>query len=133
MTKVLNSPLPPKMSNIILSINAGSSSLKVSTYGPTADGPKHIATATVSNIKAGPPEFESSQNDLSDKERDTSKIKDHDSALAHILNHLFRLVGKEDITHVCHRVVHGGEYEDRVLITNETLHRLDALSDLAPL
>ena len=121
------------MSNIILSINAGSSSLKVSTYGPTADGPKYIATATVSNIKGEPPEFESSRNDLSDRERDTSKIKDHDSALAHILNHLFRLVGKEDITHVCHRVVHGGEYEDRVLITTETLHQLDALSDLAPL
>jgi hypothetical protein len=83
--------------------------------------------------QSGGPEFESSQNDLSDNERDTSKINDHDSALAHILNHLFRLVGKEDITHVCHRVVHGGEYEDRVLITNETLHHLDNLSDLAPL
>jgi len=101
-------------------------------YGPTVDGPKHITTAALSNIKAVP-EFESSCNDLSDKERDTSKIKDHDSALAHILNHLFRLVGQEDITHVCHRVVHGGEYEDRVLITNETLHYLDNLSDLAPL
>jgi len=120
------------MSNIILSINAGSSSLKVSIYGPTADGPKHIVTATVSNIKAEP-EFESSQNDLSDNEKDTSKIRNHDSALVHILNHLFQLVGKEDITHVCHRVVHGGEYEDRVLVTNETLHHLDDLSDLAPL
>ena len=120
------------MSNIILSINAGSSSLKVSTYGPTADGPKLIVTATVSNIKAEP-EFESSQVNLPDNEKDTSKVKDHDTALAHILRHFFRLVGKEDITHVCHRVVHGGDYEDRVLITNETLHHLDSLSDLAPL
>lgn len=120
------------MSGIILSINAGSSSLKVSIYGPTVDGPKHIATVTVSNIETEP-EFESSRNNLSDKERDTSNINDHDSALAYILNHLFRLIGKEDITHVCHRVVHGGEYEDRVLITNETLHHLDNLSDLAPL
>ena len=120
------------MSNIILSINAGSSSLKVSIYAPTADGPKHIVTATLSNIKAEP-EFDSSHIDLYDKEKDTSKVKDHDSALAHILNHLFRLIGKEDITHVCHRVVHGGDYEDRVLITSETLHHLDSLSDLAPL
>jgi acetate kinase len=120
------------MSNIILSITAGSSSLKVSVYAPTASGPKHIVTATVSSIKAEP-QFESSKNDLSDNERDASKIKDHDGALAHILNHLFRLVGKEDITHVCHRVVHGGEYEDRVLITDGTLHHLDSLSDLAPL
>jgi len=120
------------MSNIILSINAGSSSLKVSIYGPTADGPKHVVTATLSSIKAEP-EFKSSHIDLSDKEKDTSKVKDHDSALAHILNHLFRLVGKEDITHVCHRVVHGGEYENRVLINNETLRHLDSLSDFAPL
>jgi acetate kinase len=120
------------MSNIILSINAGSSSLKVSIYGPTADGPKHVVTATLSNIKTKP-EFESSHIDLSNKEKDTSNVKDHDSALAHILNHLFRLVGKEDITHVCHRVVHGGEYEDRVPINDETLHHLDSLSDLAPL
>src|SRR5258708_35417328 len=119
------------MSCIILSINAGSSSLKVSIYGPTVNGLKHIATASVSNIEKEPV-FESSE-DLSDKKRHTSNINDHDSALAHILNHLFRLVGKEDITHVCHRVVHGGEYEDRVLITNETLHYLDTLSDLAPL
>jgi len=120
------------MSSIILSVNAGSSSLKVSIYGPTVNGPKRIATVTVSNIETKP-EFESSQTSLSDKERDTSNINNHDSALAHVLNHLFRLVGKEDITHVCHRVVHGGEYDDRVLITNETLHHLDNLSDLAPL
>lgn len=120
------------MSSIILSINAGSSSLKVSIYGPTIDGPSHIATATVSNIEARPA-FESSKKDLADKEKDASNIHDHDSALAHILNHLFRLVGMEDITHVCHRVVHGGEYEDRVLITDEALHHLESLSDLAPL
>lgn len=120
------------MSSIILSINAGSSSLKVSIYAPTFDGPAHIATATVSNIEARPV-FESSQKNLSDKEKETSNIDDHDSAFAHILNHLFRLVGKEDITHVCHRVVHGGEYEDRVVITDEALHHLESLTDLAPL
>src|SRR5258706_2776335 len=100
------------MSNIILSINAGSSSLKVSTYGLTADGPKLIVTAIMSNIKVEP-KFESSQINLPDNKKDTSKVKDHDTALAHILNHLFRLVGKADITHVCHRVFHRRQYKDR--------------------
>lgn len=62
------------------------------------------------------------------------KVEDHDTALQHILSHFFRTtVGKEDITHVCHRVVHGGHYEDRAVITNDSLHHIDELSDLAPL
>ncbi len=40
---------------------------------------------------------------------------------------------KEDIAIVCHRVVHGGDYETPQVIDADTYHHLEALTDLAPL
>ena len=40
---------------------------------------------------------------------------------------------KEDIAIVCHRVVHGGDYETPQIINEDTYHHLEALTDLAPL
>ncbi|KAG8781399.1 hypothetical protein FRC15_008809 [Serendipita sp. 397] len=123
------------MSGIILSVNAGSSSLKVSLFGPTADGPRHLATCTVESIGAdGTASFNSTVKDISDQEKDVKDVKDHDGALQHILKHLFRTTtSEEDVTRVCHRVVHGGNFKKRVLIDDQSLHHLEALIELAPL
>lgn len=40
---------------------------------------------------------------------------------------------KEDIAIACHRVVHGGDYDAPKVITQETYHHLEELTDLAPL
>jgi acetate kinase len=122
------------MSSLVLSVNAGSSSLKVSLFAPTFDGTSHLATCSVSSIGSEGTEFKSTSQDVSDEERKMQNVKDHDSALGHILGHLFRTTtSQEDITHVCHRVVHGGDYTERVTIDQDTLYHLEGLIELAPL
>lgn len=38
------------------------------------------------------------------------------------------------ITHICHRIVHGGNYtQPAVIINNQSYHYIQAFSDLAPL
>ncbi|KAG8834728.1 hypothetical protein FRC17_007452, partial [Serendipita sp. 399] len=123
------------MSGIILSVNAGSSSLKVSLFAPTADGPKHLATCSVDSINAdATASFKSTVKDISEQEKDLTNVRDHDGALQHVLKHLFRTTtSEEDVTHVCHRVVHGGTFKKRVVIDDKSLHHLEALIELAPL
>lgn len=123
------------MSNIILSVNAGSSSLKVSLFAPTASGgPSHLATCTVSSIGSKGTEFKSTSHNVSDEEKDMQHVTDHDAALEHILGHLFRTTtSQEAITHVSHRVVHGGDYQEHILIDDDALRHLEALIELAPL
>jgi acetate kinase len=123
------------MSKVILSVNAGSSSLKVSLFAPTASGgPSHLATCSVSSIGSSGTEFKSTLQDVSNEEKDMQSVTDHDAALEHILGHLFRTTtSQEAITHVCHRVVHGGDYKEHILIDEDALHHLEALIELAPL
>jgi acetate kinase len=122
------------MSGTVLSVNAGSSSLKVTLLAPTKDGPRHLATCTVSNIGSDGTSLSSSVHDVSDEEKDMRNVKDHDTAFQHVLEHFFRTTTSEqDISHACHRVVHGGEYKERVVIDSNTLHHIEALTELAPL
>lgn len=122
------------MAGIVLSVNAGSSSLKVSLFAPTFEGPKHLATCTVDAINTDQPSFTSSVKDINDEEKNVRRVKDHDEALRYILNHLFRTTtSAEDLTHVCHRVVHGGDYQKRQPINEDSLHHLESLIELAPL
>jgi acetate kinase len=63
-----------------------------------------------------------------------NNVNNHDTALQHVLEHFFRTTTSEhDISHACHRVVHGGEYKEQVVIDSDTLHHLEALTELAPL
>lgn len=122
------------MSGIVLSVNSGSSSLKVSLYAPSFEGPKHLATCNVDSIGTDGTTFSSTSKDVSEEEKDMKDVQDQDSALQHILKHLFRTTAsQEDISHVCHRVVHGGEYKESIKIDSDALHHLEALTELAPL
>jgi acetate kinase len=122
------------MSGIVLSVNAGSSSLKVTLFAPTKDGPRHLATCTISNIGSDRTSFSSSVHDVSDEEKDMGNVKDHDTALQHVLGHFFRTTTSEqDISHACHRVVHGGEYKEHIVIDSDSLHHLEVLTEMAPL
>jgi len=118
------------MSQLILSVNAGSSSLKISLY--------HLLTlilsSNISNISSPPAKF-SCKTDHSEKEFELSSITDHASAFAHFLHYLKHdaNIDTSRIAHICHRVVHGGNYSERVVINNESYHHIETLSDLAPL
>jgi acetate kinase len=72
----------------------------------------------------------------------TAAIRDHDAAIAYLINWLTTSQGDEppvitrvgDIDAVGHRVVHGGErFTASTLVTDEVRHHIEALIDLAPL
>lgn len=124
---------------LILSVNAGSSSLKISLYrlSDNLDPPVAlILTSSISNISAPPAKFSfKTENGTNSKSEELSSITDHASAFAHFLDTLKSQadIDPEQIAHICHRVVHGGDFRERVVISDESYHHIETLSDLAPL
>lgn len=137
--------------SLILSVNAGSSSLKISLYrfvssytgmqtsAGTAEPVELLLVSNITNISAPPASFSFSlaahESGREAKKEPVASIHGHASAFAHFLNYLKReaSIDKSQIANVCHRVVHGGDYFEPVVITNESYEHIERLSDLAPL
>ncbi|KAJ5723380.1 Acetate/Proprionate kinase [Penicillium malachiteum] len=126
------------MVKYILAVNAGSSSVKVTFY-TYENPPKAIADAQVSGITAPPPALKYQRGDVKIKEKLEEELGTAQDAFKYILKRCFddpelsEVASDADLAYICHRVVHGGDYMDSVKITDETLHHLEALEDLAPL
>jgi acetate kinase len=134
---------------LILSVNAGSSSLKISLYrltsqpgslnSSTADPVELLFVSSITNITAPPASFSFSraahESGREAKKEPVGSIHDHSSAFAHFLDYLKReaSIDRSEIAHVCHRVVHGGDYFEPVVINKESYEHIEHLSDLAPL
>ncbi|KAJ7746367.1 Acetokinase family-domain-containing protein [Mycena metata] len=126
--------------NLVLSVNAGSSSLKISLYSVRPGG-DHLepvelkVTSSISNISAPPAKFSFKVVQGTTKDEKVQKIHDHPSAFAHFIDCLDEEpdLDRARITHVCHRVVHGGDYTDPVAVNDEAYNHIERLSDLAPL
>jgi acetate kinase len=116
---------------LTLSVNAGSSSLKISLF----ENIELVLTCSVSSISAPPAAVSFSASECSIKDQRADSVKDHESAFALFLDLLKRhaSIDKQRISHVCHRVVHGGDYPDPVIISNQSYHHIEELSNLAPL
>ncbi|KAI0899374.1 acetate kinase [Annulohypoxylon nitens] len=130
------------MTKIILSINAGSSSVKISAYAARFnEAPKQLAEAEISGLTAPPAQLSYQRGDVQVKSHEevAGGVADQDDAFKTILNiltgdpELPEISAKSDISVACHRVVHGGDYKTAKLITPETYHHLERLTDLAPL
>ncbi|WPH03128.1 Hypothetical protein R9X50_00600300 [Acrodontium crateriforme] len=128
------------MSQIILAVNAGSSSVKVSVFATSEqDQPKQLAVIQIAGLTAPPAKLTYNRGDEQIKNREVPDVKSAQDAYEHILQHLTsdsglpELSHADDITFACHRVVHGGDYDKPARIDKETYHRLEELSDLAPL
>ncbi|KAI0360164.1 acetate and butyrate kinase [Trametes cingulata] len=131
---------------LILAVNAGSSSLKISLFKRAGASPSSphdtvdlLLTSTITSISQPPARF-SFALAAHGAGREASKepvsaIRDHASAFQHFLEYLKReaSIDRGEIVHVCHRVVHGGDYFEPVIITDESYHYIERLSDLAPL
>jgi len=114
---------------LILSVNAGSSSLKLSLY--SIDKVNLVLTSSVSSISSPPAKFSYGHDGTSE----VDSIQDHASAFEYFLEKL-RSEGSTDstrISYICHRIVHGGDYTKPVEINQESYHHIEQLSDLAPL
>lgn len=129
------------MPRIILSINAGSSSVKVSVYEAKGnpDTPNQLAEAQVEGLTAPPTGLKYERGDEKIKGKELDGINTQEDAFRYILDYLTKDSGlpqlnqKEDIKFTCHRVVHGGDYPEAQIIDEDTYHHIETLSDLAPL
>ncbi|MEB4867177.1 acetate kinase [Priestia megaterium] len=117
----------------IMAINAGSSSLKFQLFEMPSE--TVLTKGLVERIGLDNAVFTISVN--GEKQTDITEIPDHAVAVKILVEKLLSqniIQSYNEITGVGHRVVHGGEkFADSVLITDETLAEIEALSDLAPL
>ena len=130
------------MSQIILSINAGSSSVKISVYQTAGSGqdPELLAEPQVAGLTAPPCTFSYGRGPLRVKDQQVDQSLDsQDDAFRYLLDRLVhdhdlpQISSRQDIAVACHRIVHGGDYDDAQLIDSDTYHHLEELTDLAPL
>jgi acetate kinase len=114
----------------ILVINSGSSSLKFSLLDVKSEAV--IASGIAERL--GTPEAFLKFSAKSSKDIcERLPNADHRAALRRVIDRLSTLAVSE-VDAIGHRIVHGGEYfQDAVLIDDEVLKRIEALSDLAPL
>lgn len=125
----------------ILSINSGSSSVKASVYKTqgSQENPIQTAEAQIAGLTAPPATLSYKRGSERIKEKEIEGVKSQEEAFECILSHLVNdsglseITNKADISHTCHRVVHGGDYPDAHVIDAETYHHLEDLTDLAPL
>ncbi|KIJ25671.1 hypothetical protein M422DRAFT_193189 [Sphaerobolus stellatus SS14] len=131
--------MPP----LILAVNAGSSSLKLAVFRSDEQQVSLLATGSLSSVGSPPAKFSyalASSPDAKRKSDAPRSVQTHTDAFEYFLHVLFddeRFTSeghtREHITHICHRVVHGGRFTKPVVIEQDTYDRLAALSDLAPL
>lgn len=139
------------MSKTILSINAGSSSIKVSVYtlphpspnpstpNASAPHPEKRADIQVSGLTALPATMNYTRGDHKLQNQRLPDIRSTEDAYQYILTTLIQDAGlpalnkSSDVHLACHRVVHGGDYDAPIRINRDNYTRLEALSVLAPL
>ncbi len=117
----------------ILTLNAGSSSLK---FGVFSADPRGMATGLVDRIGGeGSLRLRAADGtDLALPAGLRPDFTDHARALATVLDALGTLFPGLDVAAVGHRVVHGGpDHDGPIVIDGDALTRLDALAPLAPL
>lgn len=128
------------MPKLILAINAGSSSVKVTVYkgAPSDKEPQALATIEISGLTAPPATLKYTRGDQKDKQ-ELKDINGQADAFKRILEHLEQDKGLEEMSHrndiefACHRVVHGGSFDKPQRIDRDTYEVLEDLSELAPL
>ena len=119
----------------ILTINAGSSSIKFSVF--LLPQLNQILAGQIDDI-GGDARFtvrwHSDNNQVSINWPNATPPKNHREALSDLINWLHRTANEIEIIAVGHRVVHGGQkYSAPVIVTEKVMKDLEALMILAPL
>lgn len=126
------------MPRIILSINAGSSSVKATFY-KLQNPPVAVLDAQVSGITSPPQTLKYSTQTDTKKEQLKESLGTPPEAFKYLLQRcltdsdIAQLAGADDLEFICHRVVQGGDYTQAIEINDETYHNLEKIEDLAPL
>jgi acetate kinase len=111
----------------ILTLNAGSSSVKFALY-LAAEEPEELCQGQVESL--GP----AARLLMTGRDAEALGEMDHAGAVGAILNAVGPLIEGHEVTGVGHRIVHGGmNFSAPVELTMETVAALEALIPLAPL
>jgi len=117
----------------IISINAGSSSLKFSLFN--MENKELLISGTFERIGLDNSFVTFKLND--EKIKKEVELKNHEDAVKVLLDNLIEpkvISSLDEIDAVGHRLVHGGDvYSKSVVITDEVMKTVDELSSLAPL
>jgi acetate kinase len=120
------------MSDALLVLNAGSSSLKFALF-EAAPGLTALGSGQVEGIGAAP-RFSARSATGESVAASLPEAGNHEAALAAVIAWLKRLLGARRVVAVGHRVVHGGaHWAAPALVNGALLAELDALVPLAPL
>ena len=115
----------------VLTLNAGSSSLKFAVY--TSDSDQPLVTGLVDRIGTNATLKLKDQRGF-DLPTKTDGLSTHQEALTTVLSAIEPELDGKTIDIVGHRVVHGGLWYDApVMVTDEVLERLTTLEPFAPL
>src|SRR6185312_887108 len=115
------------MSDAILVLNAGSSSLKFTLYDADSDGPRRLLRGQIEGLTTKPSFAARDANDKRVEERDWPDRGSlgHIGAVAYVLDFVQEQQGQRPLAAVGHRVVHGGDaFATPVRIDAEVLTRL---------
>jgi acetate kinase len=125
------------LESLILTLNAGSSSLKFAAFRLASGGePNLLASGQIEGIGAtAKGAVKTASGETAELSFDQSVARvDHTAAMSAILDWLKKGGFDSSVVAVGHRIVHGGpDYAEPVLIDNGTLANLRALIPLAPL
>ncbi|WP_375209339.1 acetate/propionate family kinase [Hyphomonas jannaschiana] len=119
---------------LLMTFNAGSSSVKIGLFSIEGDKPERIAHALI-DFRQSPLTFHLVEGKTA---FDVELKADHADHLTDVMAETLDWISKHydlsELTCVGHRVVHGGdEFDGPVLIDDTSLARIEALSILAPL
>jgi acetate kinase len=125
------------LDSVILTLNAGSSSLKFAAFRLAQRGePNLLASGEIEGIGATPKgAVKTASGETAELSFDRAHARgDHAAAIGAILDWLKKAGYDSSVAAVGHRIVHGGpDYAEPVLINEATLAKLKALIPLAPL
>jgi acetate kinase len=120
------------MSASLLTLNAGSSSLKFAVYG--YDGNEPLASGLADRIGPDGTMVLRTADGSTISPAEKSDVSSHEAALRSILALLQAHLGRLDVAAVGHRIVHGGiKYAAPVLLDAPLLKELETLVPFAPL
>ncbi|MFO1102065.1 MAG: acetate/propionate family kinase [Methylocystis sp.] len=121
------------MADLVVTLNAGSSSVKFALFAADAEWPRLMVSGAVEGLGARP-RFRVEIVDGKASERKLDATLGHGQAIAEIFNWVEDSYPAATVSAIGHRVVHGGlRYSAPVIIDAETLAELKALIPLAPL
>lgn len=121
------------MADRVVTLNAGSSSVKFALFAADADWPRRIVSGAIEGLGAKP-RFRVDVVDGEASDRPLAGKLTHKQAIATIFEWIENAHPAAAISAIGHRVVHGGlRFSAPVIVDAETLVALRALIPLAPL